>query len=158
MVMMGKPARCPVCNAPMIEDRDSCFKPPPECPYKNISYPELCSLHDKIYFGKWRKMSATPYEVRRAKRKIERLIFKVNEVSSCVDVEQARANIRKALESLEYANVKVDPFEAVKYMDRALSFVHHAVNDFLHTRGEKGHNPADYEQFYDIILPFKEDW
>lgn len=156
--MIPKPARCPVCNAPLLEDRNAGFKPPSVCPYQNTAYPELCSLHDKIYFGTWRKMTATVYEVRRAKRKIERLLNKVSDVLRDIDLQPANVNIKKACDALEKADVGEEPFAAIKFMDQALSYIHHAVNDLLHERGEKSHSPSDYEKFYDIILPFKEDW
>jgi hypothetical protein len=156
--MMVKPTRCPVCNAPLIEDRDACFKPPSECPYRKTYYPELCSLHDKIYFGTWRKMTATVYEVRRAKRKIERLLFKVKDIAQDLDLQPANVNIKKAYDALEKADVGEDPFAAIKFMDQVLSYTHHAINDLLHERGEKSHSTSDYEKYYDIILPFKEDW
>lgn len=153
-----KVARCPVCNVPLVEDREACFKPPRECPYRFVSYPELCSLHDKIYFGRWRKMTATVYEIKRARLRIKSLIAKVREAAWKVDFQPAKVNVKKAYDAMEKALMEEDIFASIKFLDQALSYSHHAVNDLLHERGEKSHSPSDYEQYYDIILPFKEDW
>lgn len=155
---MIQSVRCPVCNTPMIEDKDACFKPPEECPYKNTSYPELCALHDKIYFGTWRKMTATVYEIKRARLKLKNLISKARDIAWKKDFQPAKLNVKKAYDALHNAEMEMDPFASIKFLDQALSYSHHAINDLLHERGDKSHSPSDYEQFYDIILPFKEDW
>jgi hypothetical protein len=100
VVTMKQSVRCPVCNTPMIEDKDACFKPPKECPYKNTSYPELCALHDKIYFGTWRKMTATVYEIKRARLKLKNLISKTRDVAWKKDFQPAKLNVKKAYDAL----------------------------------------------------------
>ncbi len=149
--------RCPVCNAPLVEDADAGFKIPSQCPYLNTAYPELCALHDKLYFGKWRKMEADPNDIKRAYTKINQLLFRMKEVLEIENVNPARQNLRKAGEAFAAANVGEDPYSSVKQMDQALSYIHHAINDLLHARKAKIHSPADYERHYDVILPFKED-
>jgi len=76
------------------EDKDAGFKIPPQCPYLNASYPELCSLHDKLYFGKWRKMVAVPGDIKRAYAKLRQLLSKVEEVVQEENILQARQDIR----------------------------------------------------------------
>jgi len=155
---MERPYRCPVCNAPLEEDKDAGFKIPPRCPYVGTMYPELCALHDKLYFGKWRKMEADPGDIRRGHVKLGRLLAMVMEVVERENVGPARQDIRKAEEAFAMANPDEDPYSSVKFMDRALSYIHHAINDLLQEKKAKIHSPADYERHYDVILPFKEDW
>jgi len=155
---MEKPYRCPVCNAPLEEDKDAGFKIPPQCPYVGTTYPELCALHDKLYFGKWRKMEAGPNDIKRGYAKLVRLLSMMKEVIMRENVESARQDIRKAEEEFAMANPDEDPYSSVRFMDRALSYIHHAINDLLQEKKAKLHSPADYERHYDVILPFKEDW
>jgi hypothetical protein len=155
---MERPYRCPVCNAPLEEDKDAGFKIPPQCPYVGTVYPELSALHDKLYFGKWRKMEADPNDIKRAFGKLDRLLSKMKEVVEREKVEPARQDLRKAGEAFAMADVDEDPYSSVKYMDQALSYIHHAINDLLKEKKAKIHSPADYERHYDVILPFKEDW
>lgn len=159
---MERPFRCPACKfvfstGPM-EYRDSGFKAPPECPYSTTPYPELCSFHDKIYFGKWRKMDAEAFDVRKAYERIARLLSMIKEIAASEEAQGALVNIDKSSAELAMAVPEEEPFESVKHMDRALSYAHHAINDLLLGKGSRLHNPADYERHYDTILPFKEDW
>jgi hypothetical protein len=155
---MERPNRCPVCNAPREEDKNSGFKIPLECPYVNTAYAELCALHDKLYFGKWRKMEADPNDIQRGYEKLGRLLSLMKEVVGRENVESARQDIRKAGEAFAMANADGEPYSSIKLMDQALSYIHHAINDLLHEKKAKLHSPADYERHYDVILPFKEDW
>ena len=155
---MERPYRCPVCNAPLEEDKDAGFKIPPQCPYLDTAYPELCALHDKIYYGKWRKMEADPNDIRRGYAKLGRLLSMMKEVVGRENVEPGRQDIRKAGEAFAMANANEEPYSSVKFMDQALSYIHHVINDLLQGKQKKLHSPADYERHYDVILPFKEDW
>jgi hypothetical protein len=154
---MGNPFRCPVCNTLLEEDKDAGFKIPPKCPYLKTLYPELCALHDKLYFGKWRKMEAVPNEIKRAYAKLDRLFHQVREVERKENNLQAQQDLRKACDALAMANPEEDPYTSVKHMDQALSYIHHAINDLLQGKKAKLHSPADYEMHYDVVLPFKED-
>ena len=154
---MERPYRCPVCNAPLEEDKDAGFKIPPRCPYLDTAYPELCALHDKLYFGKWRKMEAGPNDIKRAFAKIGRLLSKMKEVVEKENLEPARQDLKKAAAAFAMANMDADPYSSIKFMDQALSYLHHAINDLLQEKKAKLHSPADYEKHYDVILPFKED-
>ena len=154
---MGNPFRCPVCNALLEEDKDAGFKIPPQCPYRDALYPELCSLHDKLYFGKWRKMEAHTNDVTRAYAKLGQLLSRVKEVVREEKVLQARQDVQKASDALSMANPEEEPYASVMHMDQALSYIHHAINDLLQEKRAKLHSPADYEMHYDVVLPFKED-
>ncbi|HBX43478.1 MAG TPA: hypothetical protein DEH27_06650 [Deltaproteobacteria bacterium] len=147
-----------MCNAPLEEDKDAGFKIPPECPYLDTAYPELCALHDKIYFGRWRKMEADPNDIKRGYVKLGRLLAMMKEVVGRENVEPAREDIQKAEDAFAMANADQEPYSSIKFMDQALSYIHHALNDLLHEKRAKLHSPADYERHYDVILPFKEDW
>ncbi len=155
---MEETSRCPVCNAPLAEDRDAGYRIPPQCPYSATSYPELCALHDKLYFGKWRKMEADPSDIRRGHRKLGRLLALMRNAVEEENLEPARRNLRNSEDALAMADPDGEPYASVKFMDQALSYIHHALNDLLHARRSKLHSPADYERHYDVILPFKEDW
>jgi hypothetical protein len=159
---MERPFRCPACkfvfSNEQLEYRISGFKAPSECPYSTTPYPELCSLHDKIYFGKWRKMDAEAFDVRRAYERIARLLSMIQETAAREDARAAREHIDKSSSELALADPDAEPFISVKFLDRALSYAHHAINDLLREKGARLHDPADYERHYDTILPFKEDW
>jgi hypothetical protein len=141
----------------MEEDKDAGFRVPPQCPYLDTLYPELCSLHDKLYFGKWRKMVAVPGDIKRAYAKLGHLLSKVEEVVRKENIVQAKQDVRCAYDALAAAYPDEEPYASVKHMDQALSYIHHAINDLLQEKRGRLHSPADYEIHYDVVLPFKED-
>ncbi len=138
---MENPFRCPVCNTLLEEDKDAGFKIPPQCPYMNTLYPELCSLHDKLYFGKWRKMVAVPNDIKRAHAKLGRLLTKLEEVVREENILQARQDVRKASDALAMANPEEEPYASVKNMDQALSYI---VRTEI---GEENGNPSSWYWF-----------
>ena len=73
-----------------------------------------CSLHDKLYFGKWRKMDANPNEIKRAYAKLGQLLPKVEEISRKENSMQARLDVRKACDALAMANPEDEPYASVK--------------------------------------------
>jgi len=141
----------------MEEDKDAGFKIPPQCPYRNTLFPELCSLHDKLYFGKWRKMEAHTNDIKRAYAKLDQLLSMVKEVVRGINIPQAGQDVEKACGALSMANPEEEPYASVMHMDQALSYIHHAINGLLGEKRAKLHSPADYETHYDVVLPFKED-
>jgi hypothetical protein len=141
----------------MEEDKDAGFKIPPQCPYMDTLYPELCSLHDKLYFGTWRKMVAGPNDIKRAYSKLGQLLSKVEEVARKEKFAKAKEDVRNACSALALADPDEEPYTSVKNMDQALSYIHHAINELLQGKNAKLHSPGDYEMHYDIVLPFKED-
>ena len=102
-------------------------------------------------------MEADRNDIKRAYSKLARFLSKMNEVVEKETIEPARQHIRNASEVFAMANADEDPYSSVKYMDQALSYIHHAINDLLLGRKAKLHSPADYQRHYDIILPVKED-
>ena len=109
---MERPYRCPVCNVPLEEDKDAGFKIPPQCPYLDTAYPELCALHDKLYFAKWRKMEAGPNDIKRGFAKLGRLLSVMKEVVGRENIESARQNIRKAGEAYAMADANGEPYSS----------------------------------------------
>jgi hypothetical protein len=103
-------------------------------------------------------MDAEAIDVRKAYERIARLLSMIKEMAAQENTRGALANIDKSSAELAIAVPEEEPFESVKYMDRALSYAHHAINDLLLGKGSRLHNPADYERHYETILPFKEDW
>lgn len=103
-------------------------------------------------------MDADAFDVRRAYERIARLLSLVKEAAIHEEVRAARENVDHAYAELAMSAPDAEPFESVKFLDRALSYAHHAINDQLRKKGARLHNPADYERYYDTILPFKEDW
>src|SRR4030065_160153 len=81
----------------------------------------------------------------------------MKEVVEKETLQPARQDLKKAGEAFAMADVDEDPYSSIKYMDQALSYILHAINDLLQEKKAKLHSPADYERPYDVILPFQDD-
>lgn len=154
--------RCPNCGAELR------FAPPgvgasagarPGCPYDGLSYAELRAGHDAIYFGAWRKIEASPFEVRRAYRQLQRHLDATAKALAAQDLPAARRDLALAMEA--YHGMAPSDFSGndLRLLDNALSYLHRVIDDLLHEKGLPSHSPMDFAEWYDAVeIPFRDAW
>ncbi|MBW6504510.1 hypothetical protein K0B90_09585 [bacterium] len=104
-------------------------------------------------------MDATPIDLRRAYRQLERLLQDIAVALEAEDIPAARTDLEKAFEALHTSGPGEEGREVLLYMDHALSFAHRVIGDLLHEKGLPPHSPADFAEWYDAgEVPFREDW
>jgi len=104
-------------------------------------------------------MDATPIDLRRARRQLERLLLEIAVALESEDIPAARTDLDKAFEALNIAGPGEEGPEALRYLDHALSYAHRVIGDLLHEKGLPPHSPADFAGWYDAgEVPFREDW
>lgn len=154
--------RCPTCGAELRLPSPGEGAAPagrPGCPYDGLWYAELRAGHDAIYFGPWRKIEASPFEVRRAYEQLRRHLDMIGRVLDGLDLPAARRDLALAVEAYH----GVDPTELsgndLRLLDNALSYAHRAVDDLLHEKGLPPHHPMDFAEWYDAVeIPFQDEW
>ena len=154
--------RCPNCGAELRFGPPGAGAPPdgrPGCPYDGLSYAELRAGHDALYFGAWRKIDASPFEIRRAYRQFRRHLDVIARALDGKDLPAARRDLALAVEAYH----GMDPSEIsgsdLRLLDNALSFVHRVVDDLLHEKGLPPHCPMDFAEWYDAVeIPFRDAW
>lgn len=153
---------CPVCGADLVSDTHKAKKGPDGkvlCPYRDRGYPSLRAGHDRIYFGKWRKMDAAPTDIRRAYNQIGRHLRAIGEVLKSKDLPAARRDLDRAYEALQAGDPDAESRDSLRFLDHALSYGHTAIDDLLHEEGLPPHDPMEFAQWYDAVeVPFKEEW
>jgi hypothetical protein len=123
-----------------------------------MEYADLRAGHDRIYFGRWRKMDAGQTEIIRAYSQIGKHLKEIGRVLEGSDLPAARRDLMKAVEAYHTADPRDDSQEALRFMDNALSYAHRAIDDLLHEKGLPPHAPMDFEEWYDVAeVPFRED-
>jgi hypothetical protein len=128
------------------------------CPYLELPYPDLRAGHDQIYFGRWRRLDATPLDIQRAHRQIDRHLRAIGQVVAATDLPAARRDLDKALEALHVGDPRGESPDALRFLDHALSYAHRALDDLLHEKGLPPHLPMDYAEWYDAAeVPFREE-
>lgn len=153
---------CPGCGAELTYDPSRAFRETggkPACPYEGLAYAELRAGHDRIYFGAWRKMTATQSDVRRAYHQIGRHLSALAQVLRDKDLPAARRDLARAVEAFHLGDPRDDRAEVLRLMDHALSYAHRVIDDLLHEEGLPPHNPMDFAQWYDAVeVPFRDEW
>ncbi|MBI5574972.1 MAG: hypothetical protein HY896_01265 [Deltaproteobacteria bacterium] len=129
------------------------------CPYEGLEYPRLRVGHDRIYFGRWRKIDADPLDIVRAYRQIGDHLKEIGRVLEGMDLPVARRDHSKAVEAYRMGDPREDSQEALRFMDNALSYAHRVIDDLLHEKGLPPHHPMDFAAWYDTAeVPFGEEW
>ena len=129
------------------------------CPYEGLAYAELRSGHDRIYFGRWRKIDATSIDIRRAYHQLGRHLSAIARALGEKDLPAARRDLEKASEALETEEPGDDSPELLRLMDHALSYAHRTIDDLLHEMGLPPHSPMDFAEWYNVVeVPFRDAW
>jgi hypothetical protein len=154
--------RCPNCGAELR------FEPPtvdpssgarPGCPYDGLSYAELRAGHDALYFGAWRKIEASPFEVRRAHRQLRRHLDVIARALAVQDLPAARRDLSLAVEAYHGMDPTDISGNDLRLLDNALSFAHRVIDELLHEKGLPPHSPMDFAEWYDAVeIPFRDVW
>ena len=153
---------CSACGADLVYDSHEAVKDPDGmtiCPYRGRGYSELRAAHDRIYFGKWRKMDSTTADIRRAYNQIGRHLKTIGRVLETKDLPAANRDLGKAVEAYHAGDPAGESPNALRFLDHALSYAHMAIDDLLHEEGLPPHDPMEFSKWYDAVeVPFKEEW
>lgn len=153
---------CPSCGVDHVYDSQEATKGPDGkelCPYRGRVYAELRAAHDRIYFGKWRKMDATTTDIRRAYNQIGRHLKAIGDVLRTKDLPAAKRDFGKAIEAFRAGDPKGELPDSLRFMDHALSYAHMVIDDLLHEEGLPSHDPMEFSRWYNAVeVPFKEEW
>ncbi len=129
------------------------------CPYEGLACAELRAGHDRIYFGRWRKMEATSVDVRRAYHQLGRHLSAIAQALREKDLPAARHDLALAVDAFQTEDPAGNSPELLRLMDHALSYAHRAIDDLLHETGLPPHNPMDFAEWYDAVeVPFRDVW
>ncbi|MCL5884109.1 MAG: zinc-ribbon domain-containing protein [Deltaproteobacteria bacterium] len=153
---------CPACGAALTYDSRKALKGTGgkvACPYEGLAYAELRAGHDRIYFGPWRKLNASPIDVRRVYHRIGRHLSAIGQVLRDKDLPAATRDLAKAVEAFQTGDPREGDSDVLRLMDHALSYAHRAIDDLLHEEGLPPHNPMDFAEWYDAAeVPFRDEW
>jgi len=150
---------CPACGAVLASRSRVSESGEIACPYDGLAYPQLRAGHDRIYFGAWRKMDASPAEIIRAYHWIGRHLKAIERELAGKDLPAARRDLSKAAEAYHSGDPHEDSRDALRFMDHALSYAHRVIDDLLHEMGLPSHAPMDFAEWYDAVeVPFRDEW
>jgi len=129
------------------------------CPYEGLAFAELRSGHDRIYFGRWRRVEATSLDIRRAYHQLGRHLSAIAQALGERDLPAARGDLERAVEAFQTEDPGTGSPELLRLMDHALSYAHRAIDALLHEKGLPAHGPMDFAEWYDAVeVPFRDEW
>ena len=150
---------CPACGAELTYHSRKTVAGKIVCPYEGLAYSDLRAGHDRIYFGRWRKMDAGPSDIIRAYHQIGRHLQAIGRALGNKDLPAARRDLAKAADSHHSGDPREDSRDALRFMDNALSYAHRVIDDLLHEIGLPSHAPMDFAEWYDAVeVPFRDEW
>lgn len=154
--------RCPGCGAELTHDSRKARERPggkDACPYEGLALADLRASHDRIYFGRWRKMDSSPIDVQRAYHQIGRHLSAIGQFLRKRDLPAARRDLALAIEAFQAGDPREGSPDLLRFMDHALSYAHRVIDDLLHEEGLPSHDPMAFAEWYDAAeVPFKEEW
>jgi hypothetical protein len=128
------------------------------CPYDGLPYADLRAGHDAIYFGSWRGVDASPFDIQRAYRRLGRHLDAIRETLAGRNLPAASDDLALADQAHRAADPKTESQEALRLMDNALSYAHRAIDDLLREAGAPPHRPMDFAEWYDPAqVPFQDE-
>jgi hypothetical protein len=115
----------------------------PRSPYEGLMFADLRAAHDAIYFSPWRRPGSTYVDIRRAHHQIDRLLRDVAQVLKEKDFP-VRHDIARVIDTLSNNFPGEDSPELVLLMDKALTYVHRAIDGLLEEKDLPPHNSMDF--------------
>lgn len=152
---------CPACGAELTYDPRKAHRGTGgvTCPYNGLAFPDLRSEHDRIYFGRWRRMDAASGDIRRAYHQIGRHLSAIALALRGRDLPAARRDLERALEAFRAEDPREGNDFLLRHMDHALSYAHKAIDELLHGVGLPPHDPMGFAEWYDAAeVPFRDAW
>ena len=153
---------CPACGAELTYDSRRALRSTGGkvvCPYDGLAYAELRVGHDRIYFGRWRRMDAASIDIRRAYHELGRHLSALSQALKDKDLPAARRDLERAAREFEAEDPREESPHLLRRMDHALSYAHRALDDLLHERGLPPHDSMDFAEWYDAAeVPFRDAW
>ena len=153
---------CPACWAELTYDSRRALERTGGkvvCPYEGLAYAELRSGHDRIYFGRWRKIEATSIDIRRGYHQLGRHLSAIAQALGEKDLPAARSDLEMAIQTFRAEDPRDESPELLRLMDHALSYAHRTIDDLLHEVGLPAHSPMDFAEWYEAVeVPFRDVW
>jgi hypothetical protein len=117
-------------------------------PYTELLFGRIREIHDRVYFGRWRREDATEDDLQGAKRQLAEFVdLLVRETGSTPPPDQ-RDYLDKALGAFRDAQT-FQGSELLLALNNTLSYGHRLLNFLLRARGEANHVSRDFAKYHE---------
>jgi len=124
---------------------------PPRLPYLELTYAHLREMHDRIYFGPWRRSCPSLSDLQDACQQLGSFLGALAQELGSGGPPRARECLAKAREAHRGANPETTVDSTVFVaINNTLSYGHRVLDILLQERGEPNHVTRDFAQYYDL--------
>lgn len=119
-------------------------------PYTELLFGRIREIHDRVYFGRWRREDATENDLQGARRQLAEFVdLLVREAGSNPPLDQ-RDYLDKTLGAFRDAQT-LQGSELLLALNNALSYGHRLLNFLLRGRGEPNHASRDFAKYHESL-------
>ncbi len=117
-------------------------------PYTALPFGRIREIHDRVYFGRWRRDDATDIDLQLARRQLAEFVdLLVRETGSSPPLDQ-RDYLEKTLGAFRDAQT-FQGSELLLALNNTLSYGHRLLNFLLRARGEPNHVSRDFAKYHE---------
>jgi hypothetical protein len=115
-------------------------------PYSELLFGRIREIHDRVYFGRWRREDATENDLQAARRQLAEFVnLLVREAGSTPPLDQGDY-LDKTLGAFRDAQT-FQGSELLLALNNTLSYGHRLLNFLLRARGEPNHVSRDFAKY-----------
>jgi len=117
-------------------------------PYTQLLFGRIREIHDRVYFGRWRREDSTENDLQGATRQLAEFVnLLVREAGSNPPLDQ-RDYLDKTLGAFRDAQT-LQGSELLLALNNTLSYGHRLLNFLLRDRGEPNHVSRDFAKYHE---------
>jgi hypothetical protein len=117
-------------------------------PYTELGLGGIREIHDRVYFGRWRREDATENDLQGARRHLSEFVdLLVREAASNPPPDQ-RDYLDKTLAAFQDVQTRQGS-EFLLAINNVLSYGHRLLNFLLRARGEPNHVSRDFAKYHE---------
>ena len=117
-------------------------------PYTELLFGRIREIHDRVYFGRWRREDATENDLQITRRQLAEFVdLLVREAGSNPPLDQ-RDYLDKTLGAFRDAQT-LQGSELLQALNSTLSYGHRLLNFLLRARGEPNHVSRDFAKHHE---------
>src|SRR5574342_1141494 len=117
-------------------------------PYTELLFGRIREIHDRVYFGRWRREDATEDDLQGARRQLAEYVDLLVRQAGSTPPPDQRDYLDKTLAAFQHVQTQQGS-ELLLALNNTLSYGHRLLNYLLRARGEANHVSRDFAKYHE---------
>lgn len=117
-------------------------------PYTELLFGRIREIHDRVYFGRWRREDATEDDLQGARRQLAEYVDLLVRQAGSTPPPDQRDYLDKTLAAFQDVQTQQGS-ELLLALNNTLSYGHRLLNYLLRARGEANHVSRDFAKYHE---------